>query len=50
VEIDRHAIELEKPIKKTGKMTVEIRLHPEVTATLRLEVKALTDEEQAGEE
>jgi large subunit ribosomal protein L9 len=38
--VDRHAIELEKPIKKSGKTEVTIRLHPEVTATLVIAVEA----------
>lgn len=47
IQIDRASIELEKPIKKSGKSEVEIRLHPEVTATLVVNVVASTDE--AGE-
>ena len=31
--IDRHTIELEKPVKKSGKTEVQIRLHPEVITT-----------------
>ncbi len=38
--IDRHAIELEKPIKGTGKFDVTIRLHADVETTLRLTVTA----------
>jgi large subunit ribosomal protein L9 len=38
--IDRHAIELDKPIKKSGKSEVSIRLHPEVIATLTISVDA----------
>lgn len=40
VEIDRHAIELEKPIKTGGKFEISVRLHPQVTAILNLTVKA----------
>jgi large subunit ribosomal protein L9 len=40
IVIDRHAIELEKPVKKSGKTDVEIRLHPEVVATLTISVDA----------
>ena len=36
--VDRHAIELEKPIKTTGKHEVTIRVHPEVEAVMRLSV------------
>lgn len=39
IEIDRTAIKLEKSLKKSGKTEVEIRLHPEVTATLTVTVE-----------
>lgn len=48
ISIDRHAIELEKPIKKSGKSEVTIKLHPQVTAILTISVDA--GEEAAGEE
>jgi large subunit ribosomal protein L9 len=50
IRIDRASIELEKPIKKSGKTEVEIRLHPEVTATLVVNVVAASEEpgEEAG--
>jgi large subunit ribosomal protein L9 len=44
IVIDRHAIELEKPVKKSGKTDVEIRLHPEVVATLTISVDAGAEE------
>ncbi|MGA0845858.1 MAG: 50S ribosomal protein L9 [Luteolibacter sp.] len=40
IVIDRHAIELEKPIKKSGKSDVSIRLHPQVSAVLTIQVEA----------
>jgi large subunit ribosomal protein L9 len=40
IVIDRHAIELEKPVKKSGKSEVSIKLHPQVTATLVISVDA----------
>lgn len=40
IEIDRHGIELEKPVKKSGKTEVSIRLHAQVTATLTINVDA----------
>lgn len=40
IVVDRHAIELEKPVKKSGKSEVSIRLHPQVTATLVIQVEA----------
>lgn len=40
IHIDRHTIELDKPVKKSGKTEVEIRLHPEVITTLTISVDA----------
>ena len=42
IEVDRHRIRLERPIKETGEIEVPIHLHGDVTATLKLEVKAHT--------
>ncbi len=48
IVIDRHAIELEKPIKKSGKSEVTVRLHAQVSATLTITVDAGdTTEEEA---
>ena len=44
IAIERHSIELEKPIKKSGKTEVPIRLHPEITAILTVTVEAATGE------
>jgi len=48
VKIDRHAIELEKPIKKSGKSDVVVRVHPEVTTILTINVEANGEEEAEG--
>ena len=40
IVIDRHAIELEKPVKKSGKTEVIVRLHAQVSATLTISVDA----------
>jgi len=49
IKIDRHAIQLEKPIKKSGKTDVEIRLHPQVSTTLTISVDAGdTKEDEEG--
>lgn len=40
IEIDRTAIQLEKPIKKSGKTEVEIKLNAQVFATLTITVDA----------
>ncbi len=36
IEVDRKKIQLEEPIKNLGMYTVPIKLHPEVTAQLRV--------------
>lgn len=38
IEVDRHSIELEKSIKSSGTHDVAIKLHPGVTATLKVSV------------
>jgi len=47
IVIDRHAIELDKPVKKSGKTEVSIRVHPQVTTTLTISVDAGDTEEEA---
>ena len=48
IVIDRHAIELDKPIKKSGKSEVTVRLHPQAIAILTISVDAGdTKEEEA---
>jgi large subunit ribosomal protein L9 len=42
IQVDRHRIRLERPIKESGEMEVPIHLHADVTATLKIEVKAHT--------
>ncbi len=46
VDIDRHKIALEKPIKETGAHEVSIKLHSDVTAKLNLTVKAAGDQSE----
>jgi large subunit ribosomal protein L9 len=36
IEIDRHSIELESPIKELGVYDVSIRIHPEVQAAVKV--------------
>ncbi|MEM1082852.1 MAG: 50S ribosomal protein L9 [Verrucomicrobiota bacterium] len=50
ISIDRHGIELDKPIKKSGKSDVTIRLHPEVTTSMTINVEATGGEEDAAAE
>lgn len=47
IVIDRHAIELEKPVKKSGKTEVSVRLHPQVIATLIITVDSGDVEQDA---
>ena len=55
VSIDRHSIELEKPLRKSGTYEVAAKLHPQVTATGKVvlvvkgEVAAPAAEEAAAE-
>jgi len=50
VDIDRHRIHLEKPIKETGEHEVTIKLHHDVNAKLNVNVKAKGTEEAKTEE
>ena len=47
IEIDRHRIDLERPIKSTGDHEVPIKLHHDVVAKLNLTVKSSADETAA---
>ena len=40
IELDRHRIQLEKPIKDTGAHEIAIKLHHDIVAKLNLNVKA----------
>lgn len=40
IQIERHCIELEKPIKQTGSVDVNIRLHSEVSLILTISIEA----------
>ncbi|MGC6459606.1 MAG: 50S ribosomal protein L9 [Akkermansiaceae bacterium] len=48
VVIDRTAIQLNKPLKSTGKTDVEIKVHPEVTTSVTITVAA-AEEPKAAE-
>ncbi|HWB05923.1 MAG TPA: 50S ribosomal protein L9 [Verrucomicrobiales bacterium] len=49
IKVDRHAIDLEKPIKTTGKHEVTIKVHPEVEAIVKLNI-ATPEAPEAREE
>lgn len=42
--IERHAIQLERPIKETGAHEVPVRLYTDVTATLKVNVKSANEQ------
>lgn len=51
VEIDRHKIELDRPIKEAGKHDIAVRLHSDVTSRFALTVESAAVAEAAeGEE
>ncbi len=49
VDIDRHRIVLEHPIKATGEHEVPIKLHADVTAKFTFQVKSATEEAPKAE-
>jgi large subunit ribosomal protein L9 len=50
ITIDRHRIDLERPIKESGEKEISIKLHHNVTATLKVEIKSSTPPAAAHEE
>jgi|UniRef100_UPI003783399B large subunit ribosomal protein L9 len=50
MEIDRHQIVLERPIKNTGAFEIEVKLGHEVSATIKLTVTAAGDSSAEGED
>ena len=50
VTLPRHAVELEKSIKESGEHEIPVRLHPDVTAKLRVKVSAAKSEEDDADE
>ncbi len=49
IELDRHAIQLDKPIKRSGKNEVVVQVHPEVTTTLTINVLTDGTEDESAE-
>ena len=50
-DIERHRIVLEHPIKSTGEHEISIKLHPDVTATMKFTVKSASEPKpEAAEE
>jgi len=50
IEIDRHQIVLERPIKNTGAFDIEIKLGYEITAEIKLTVTASGDKGAEGDD
>jgi len=48
-DVDRHRVALERPIKETGDFSVDVRLHPEVHATVKLSVTSKNAKPLSGE-
>ena len=52
--LPKHAIVLERPIKESGEHQIPVKIHSDVTATLRIEIAATPkfekpdDDEEAG--
>ena len=49
VEIDRHKIVLERPIKDTGDHEVQVKLHHDVSAQFKFNVKSAAEEAKPAE-
>jgi large subunit ribosomal protein L9 len=50
LKIDKHMIQLDKPIKETGEHEIPVRLHAEVTATFKVIAQSSTEgDERAAE-
>ncbi|MEO8353889.1 MAG: 50S ribosomal protein L9 [Chthoniobacteraceae bacterium] len=47
IEIDHHKVQLDRPIKESGEREIPIKIHSDVTATLRIVVKAHGASEEA---
>ena len=50
IELPRHAIVLDRPIKEGGDKSIVVRLHPDVTATLRVAITAAPKVERVDDE
>lgn len=50
IELERHAIQLERPIKETGAHEVPVKLHADVVATLKVNIKSASETAAAAAE
>jgi large subunit ribosomal protein L9 len=49
VTLDKRKIHLDKPLRNLGDHEVELRLHPEVTTTLKVHIESTTPQPKPGE-
>ena len=49
LKIDRHQLQLDKPIKTLGSFDIPVKLHPDVPATVTIRVKAEESEDSSEE-
>ena len=49
-DIDRKQIMLKKPIKRTGDFEVEVKIHQDINATLKIKVSAAAQDDASDEE
>ncbi len=47
--IERHAIQLERPIKETGAHEIPVKLYTDVTATLKVNIKSANEQTATAE-
>jgi large subunit ribosomal protein L9 len=50
VTLPKHAVQLDKGIKESGEHEISVRLHPDVTAKLKVKIEAHSEEEEAAED
>ncbi len=50
IELGRHAVELEKPIKESGPLVIAVRVHADVSAKLSIKVTTPKVEKESEEE
>ena len=49
-DIDRKQIQLKKPIKRTGDFEVEVKIHQDINATLKIKISAAAQDDAANGE
>ena len=49
-DIDRKQIQLKKPIKRTGDFEAEVKIHQDITATLKIKISAAAQDDAANGE